>query len=685
MLLPNPMMERFRWRAARLRCMSVAEVFHRLAVLMKSNLEKRGFFIASYPPVPNLSKHSVHWFGDIKNEDPAPYRLAADKILRGELDVFDLSNHHLGEPPEWNRDPLTGKIAPMVFGKTLDYRNEELVGNIKYVWEPSRHLHLVTLAQAYHLSRSDGYLEGLKLQLTSWFDQCPYLMGPQWSSSLEIGIRLINWYLVWQLIGGIESSLFKGKDGNVFRARWLQSIYQHVHFINSHYSRYSSANNHLIGEAAGVFIATTGWPFWSEFGKWQENAAEILERETLLQNTNDGVNREQALAYQQFVLDFLLLSKLTASANKFEFSKRWVSRVEKMLEFLASIMDTAGHLPMIGDADDGFVVKLCQGDNNWCPYRSLLAEGAVLFNRADFAVKSKYYDVKSRWLLGASGSDRFDRLSPDTVNLPIKRDFKQGGYFILGNDFECEHEVRMIVDAGPLGYLSIAAHGHADALSMTLFVGGKEILIDPGTYAYHTQKQWRDYFRGTSAHNTVRVDEQDQSVIGGNFMWLRKANVVGVTWNSDKDEDTLLASHDGYSRFSDPVHHKRTIRYNKISRKIYVIDAIKCKEDHLVELFWHFGECCRVEEHSTYVSIRNGSVTVKLQTKSQLGAKLRIVSGMNNPPLGWVSPRFGVKNPISTVVYTSLIHGDMEFRTEFAIEFNDSVSHDSSALVDAST
>ena len=72
----------------------------------------------------------------------------------------------------------------------------------------------------------------------------------------------------------------------------------------------------------------------------------------------------------------------------------------------------------------------------------------------------------------------------------------EGGYYILGRDFETESEIRLIVDAGPLGYRAIAAHGHADALAFTLSVGGMEFLIDPGTYAYHTQGPWRQYFRG---------------------------------------------------------------------------------------------------------------------------------------------------------------------------------------------
>jgi len=375
--------------------MSLPEILHRVVTLIKNNLEKLGLFIVSEPPSPSLLNQSISWFGKNKSEEAAPYCQVSDKILQGVLDVFDISEKFIGIPPDWNRDPLSGKYSPMVFGKTLDYRNEELVGDIKYLWEPSRHLHLVTLAQAYYLTGSEKHLKALKVHLVSWLDQCPYLIGPQWVSSLELAIRLINWYLVWQLIGGIESELFQGKEGEAFRDRWLKSIYQHVHFINGHYSRYSSANNHLIGEAAGVFIATVGWPFWPEFEKWRKESVRILERETLLQNTADGVNREQAIAYQQFVLDFLVISKLTADANQYKFSQEWETCLENMLEFIASVMGVAGNLPMIGDADDGFVVSLVQGDGQWCAFKSLLATGAILFNRADFAVKAGGFDEKS--------------------------------------------------------------------------------------------------------------------------------------------------------------------------------------------------------------------------------------------------------------------------------------------------
>ena len=201
--------------------------------------------------------------------------------------------------------PLTGKVAPLVFGKTLDYRDERLVGDVKYVWEINRHLQWVTLAQAWALSGSRRYLDGLRDQLDGWLTQCPYPLGINWCSALENAIRLLNWAWVWSLIGGRSAPMFSGADGGRLLARWEASIYRHLQFIDRSYSAYTSANNHLIGEATGVFVGSSVWPCWSESPAWRRRSHAILLRETLLQNTPDGVNREQAFSYQQFVLDFL--------------------------------------------------------------------------------------------------------------------------------------------------------------------------------------------------------------------------------------------------------------------------------------------------------------------------------------------------------------------------------------------
>ena len=92
---------------------------------------------------------------------------------------------------------------------------------------------------------------------------------------------------------------------------------------------------------------------------------------------------------------------------------------------------------------------------------------------------------------------------------------------------------------------------------------GAYFLIDSGTYAYHSYPQWRSYFRGTSAHNTVRVDGQDQSVAAGTFQWTQKAHARLLSFRSGHCIDNILAEHDGYRRLADPVTHRRSIALDK--------------------------------------------------------------------------------------------------------------------------
>lgn len=640
--------------------MSPAEISYRVRQAAKVNVQRAGLLVARESSTPNLSVRSQSFVSASAIRESGLYLQRADAVVEGRIGIFALEDCRLGPIPDWNRDPKTARKAPLEFGKTLNYRDPSRVGDIKYLWEPNRHLQLVALAQAYKLTKENRYLEVLRRHLDSWFEQCPYMLGPNWTSSLELGIRLINWSIVWQLIGGPDSPLFVGEIGQAFQQRWLQSIYQHAHFIRGHYSRFSSANNHLIGEAAGVFVAAVTWPHWKRMRVWREDARNILEEEVQLQNTADGVNREQATSYQQFVLDFLILAGLAGRANGVEFSRAYWKRVEVMLEFIVSIMDVRGNVPMMGDADDGFVVRLSP-EPNWCPYKSLLVTGAVLFNRPGFMVKAVSLDDKTRWLLGPR-VEEFRSINRNHERLPVRQAFREGGYYILGADFETPGEARLVVDAGPLGYQSIAAHGHADALAFTLSIGGYEFLIDPGTYAYHTNPKWRKYFRGTAAHNTVVVDGEDQSVIGGNFIWLRHAGAECEQWASSMDLDYFRGSHDGYSRLEDPVIHRREIRFVKPERKIEITDTVICSGSHTVECMWHFSEDCQVEKHDDLVVARHGGCALKMRS-TEGSFQTLLLRGDEARPGGWVSRRFDVKVPTTTVILRSVIRGTTVLNT----------------------
>jgi hypothetical protein len=104
---------------------------------------------------------------------------------------------------------------------------------------------------------------------------------------MELSIRLINW--VWAIDLIQESGLFAGG----FRARVLRSLYMHLWEITRKYSRGSSANNHLIGEAAGVFVATSYFQNLPNGKVWRKQSKDILEREIISQTYPDGCGREQ--------------------------------------------------------------------------------------------------------------------------------------------------------------------------------------------------------------------------------------------------------------------------------------------------------------------------------------------------------------------------------------------------------
>ena len=657
-----------RWRLNRLRCMTAAEIFHRLGRLATIQFER--LICLSLPwtttaPAAELTLTPAAWIQLPRGISAAPYLAAAERLVLGKFDIFAHKDIVLGSPPRWNRDPKTGIEAPLSFGKLLDYRDPRLVGDIKYLWEPNRHLHLVTLAQAYALSSDSRYLDVIKLHLQSWFVACPTGMGPNWSSALEPALRLINWSLTWQLVGGFDSPLFHGSSGKQFRQCWLDSIYRHAQFVGGYFSLYSSANNHLIGEAAGLFIAALTWPYWRQSQEWRNVAQEILEREALLQNAPDGVNREQAVSYQQFELDLLLLPLLAGRANGVEFSAVYHERIEAMLEYVASIMDVGGNVPMFGDADDGAVVNLAQG-SHFCRYRSLLATGAILFKRCDFKAKARELDDKSRWLLSTDADTEtlFARLPAAPARLPVRQAFPDGGYYILGSHFEESDEIRLIADAGPLGYQGIAAHGHADALSFTLSVGGMEFLVDPGTYAYHTEGPWRDWFRGTAAHNTIRIDGRDLSESGGNFMWLDKAAADCRLWRCSAEQDVFEGWHDGYMRLADPVMHSRRITLDKRRRRIVIEDVLRMAGHHDVELLFHCSEQCQLDAMGNDYSIARQNQTILLKLPKAQGACCDLLCGSVAPIAGWISRSFDTRQPAPTLRWRARLQGTSVLRSE---------------------
>jgi uncharacterized heparinase superfamily protein len=251
--------------------------------------------------------------------------------------------------------------------------------------------------------------------------------------------------------------------------------------------------------------------------------------------------------------------------------------------------------------------------------------------------------------------------------VPRRRVFEHGGYAVLGSRFGTCDELKLVADAGPLGYLSIAAHGHADALAFTLSARGQELLIDPGTYAYHTQRDWRDWFRGTAAHNTVIVDGENQSVIGGSFMWLHKARATLEAVELTAERDVWQASHDGYRRLRDPVTHRRRIELDHARAVVVVHDTLECSGAHVAAMHWHVAESAQARVDGDSVVIEAPNVGLRM-TMPDARNRPVLLHGSVEPRGGWVSRRFGSKLPTTQVVWSHSFAGTTQWRTVMSLE-----------------
>ncbi|KAF0189870.1 MAG: heparinase II/III family [Desulfobulbaceae bacterium] len=574
----------------------------------------------------------------------------ADKIASHKLSYFHLRDHDHGHPINWNKDHGSNIDAPTRLAQKIDYRDMKEAGDCKLVWEPNRHQHLTTLARAYRASGHNNYALAIKEQLESWLSQCPYGYGMNWRSPMELSIRLINW--VWAIDLTLESGIFSSS----FRDHLLHSLYLHLWEVTRKYSQGSSANNHLIGEAGGVFIATSYFPQMTNAAKWQEESFAILCREIELQTFADGSNKELALEYQFFVLQFFLVCGLVGRWCGKEFPAHYWRNVEQQLCFLGQLQEGGGSPVFFGDADDGYVLNL--GDSHTDP-KPLLASGALLCNSSRCKAWAPDYTESLRWLFGAAGREKFAAIAPDqSSNQLASHAFPDSGFYLLQSGHKnTDEQISVLFDCGQLGFGTIAAHGHADALSFSLKAFGEDLLIDPGTYDYFTYPEWRQYFRSTLAHNTMEVDGQDQSIMLGLFLWGKRAAARCLDWQQTENGGRVKGEHDGYTRLADPLLHRRSLELDGQKRILQITDEVLAQGEHTIRLAFHCAPTCslrKLNDHEFRLTGQNGGAILRIDPI--LAAE--IFQGSTQPLLGWASNGYHRKQPCPTLVARADISGE---------------------------
>ncbi|MGW1950539.1 alginate lyase family protein, partial [Streptomyces sp. NPDC001940] len=581
----------------------------------------------------------------------------ADRLMYGHVEYFGVVRDDLDDPDWWS-DPKTGRRAPWGYAFDVPYRNEEAVGDIKQIWELSRHQYLTVLAAAYAVTGNERYAERVAEHLRSWWKANPPLRGVHWISGIELGIRLLSWVWIRRLLDGWPGvgELFENNPVAV------SQIWHHQRWLAAFPSRGSSANNHVIAEAAGQLAGACAFDWFSTSARWRAGALKSLDQHLRSNTFGSGLNRELATEYHGLVLELGLAAVAEADAAGVPVPASTRLVLLRMTDALAAVVDSRLRPPRQGDADDGHgLVVDGAGTDRWA---SLLATGDAVFGRLGWWPAATGSDVRTP-LLAALIRPYGKSETASAMNRPARRPahFADAGMTILRSAAESgPEEIWCRCDGGPHGFLSIAAHAHADALSVEVRHDGVEVLADPGTYCYHGQPEWRQYFRSTLGHNTLQLDGTDQSVSGGPFLWTRHAHTRVLTaGTSQQGVARWCAEHDGYQGSV----HRRRVELESASRELKVVDEVRGSRRAEVRLAFHLGPAIAADltgNRAELTWIRDGEDrSAVLDLPGQLS--WRAHHGETQPPLGWYSAGFGRKEPTTTLVGTGFTDGVVEFTT----------------------
>ncbi len=480
-----------------------------------------------------------------------------------------------------------------------------------------------------------------------------------WTSGIELGVRLVSWAWVRRLLHDWPKveELF---DSN---PEALSQIWWHQQYLAAFPSRGSSANNHAVAEACGRLVAACAFPWFAESDRWRGEAADQLQR-TLRANTfPSGVNRELATDYHRFVTELGLVAVTEAAAAGHPVGTGTWDLLGASLDAAAAVVDVAGRPPRQGDGDEGRALVLDDPDVD--PWAQLLGLGDAL-------VGALPWWPAPRGTVAGTLTAALLPHPPAVTMRPAQapRVFPDAGMYLLRTAPSEGPEIWCRCDGGPHGFGSIAAHAHADALSVEVRYDGVELLVDPGTYCYHGEPEWRSYFRSTLAHNTLEVDGEDQSVAGGPFLWTGHASAE--TSRADLPEEgvqTWSGHHTGYARLDPALRHERTVTLDPRTRVLTITDGLTAGTTHTVRLAFHVGPDVEVALDGSAATLTWHGASGPVTATMHLTPTLRWTAhrGESRPPLGWYSPRFGHRVPTTTLVGSGVVETAIRMTTRLEL------------------
>jgi len=571
----------------------------------------------------------------------------AEKICSHVFDLLGSGETRLGQQINWHKDFKTGKVWPLKYYKELQVVSEKGGFDVKVPWELSRFQHLIVLGKAYWLTSNEKYTKEFVGQVESWLGSNPVEFGVNWKSTMDVAIRAVNWVIAYYFFRSSP------EISSAFREKLIKSLLLHGRFVERNLDWGTVRSNHYLSDIVGLLHLGNFFAKTREGKRWEEQALRCIVEEMGHQVHKDGVDFEASIGYHRLVTEMFLSAAILCLRNGRKLPDTFMSKLERMIEFVMCYTEPSGKAPTVGDADDGRLHVF--GVNPTNDHRYLLSIGAVLFNRGDFKRCAQEFNEEAFWLLGEEGLTRFRELHSSDSEVKSEL-FKQGGFAVMRHK-----NLYMIVDIGGVGRSGLGGHGHCDTLSFELAVNGRSLVVDPGAYVYTSSPVWRNIFRGTAYHNTVMVDNEEMNRLyeGDFFAMADDARGILNKWISTEEYDILDAQHEGYTRLKSPVVHRRIILFNKKGGYWVLVDELSTTGEHTYCFHLHFLPSA-VSEHETKSFI--------VKTDDSHGPNLLVVpfdvTRVTTRVLdGWVSESYGKKISAPVLRFSTTKNGPMILAT----------------------
>ena len=416
--------------------------------------------------------------------------------------------------------------------------------------------------------------------LLDWMNANQRTIGLAWHA-YPVSLRICNWIKVYSLLGDRLSQV---PD----LARSLRrSIAMQTRYLEDNLE-YDLMNNHLLENGRALLNAGLFFQH-SDAARWQKKGHDILMlglREHFLE---DGAHDELSPMYHQIVLDMYIEMRKLLEQRRLPIPDLLNTRIERGLRWLEATVHPDGKIALLNDAAHGIAPEPSHFLGN---------------SKADYQSEFEVFEDSQ---------------------LACFRDRERKDY--------------LVIDNGPLGPDRIPGHGHCDSLSFELSLAGNRMIVDSGVEHYHEDETWRNYYRGTRAHNTVVVDGQEQSEIWGSFRVARRAKPLHTFHGQTADQQLCYwsSAHSGYHRLPGKVTHRRWICW--VQRRFWlVVDCVSGTGEHELESLIHFHPEAEVAESFDEPIRRNNAALRIVPLGCDWTETLR---GESDPPQGWYAPEFG--------------------------------------------